>query len=322
MLEEIRDSGEGDARGRGGLGEEHPAGHDGCKAVFVIERVHSGGETAAAGFGFEAGEKAERVQLVGHEIAEPDADVEGLLIHGALRAERPELCEGLDECLTVLTFDDGDALGPCGLPGCAVLCGFGSEEFEKERHVGGPEPSSAEAESGLVQKLMGDGAGAFDSAEAGRENVAVADRFGVFEDGVVEVFATEPVPEPFAVDAAPGAVHLFAIEGKQLRHGADVVLMEAALHARADSWEVAELKLAERGGEDVWCESNEAVGFVHVGGDFGEVAVGREADGAAKSIAGVVPDGLLDAAGKVEGVQQGLFAAHQGDGHFINRHHG
>lgn len=326
VLKEIGDAGEGDTRGRGGFGEEHTAGHERVEAILLIELVHGGGEARAAGFSIEAGKEVEGMQAAGDDAAEPDADVEGPLICRALRTEVPQLYERVDEGLTVLALDDGDGPGPCG-SGRGFRSGFGRrggsgrEEFDEERDVGGPEVSGAEPQGGLMQELERDGAGPFDGAKLGRQNVAVADGSGAVEGGVMEVFTAEPMPEFFSADAAPDAVHLLAAEGEQLAHRADVVPVQALLHACADSGQVAEPEPAERRHEDIGREGDEAVGLVHVGGDFGEITVRRESDGAAKSVPRVIADGLLDGARESEGVEERLFAAHQIDCHFIDGQH-
>jgi len=114
MLEQVGNGSEGNACRCGSFGEEHSAGHERVEAVFVIEGIHGDGEASAMGLGFEVGEETERMQMIGDEIAEPDADVEGSLIGGALRAEVPEIDESFDEGLGVLTFDYGDGMRPRG----------------------------------------------------------------------------------------------------------------------------------------------------------------------------------------------------------------
>jgi len=106
-----------------------------------------------------------------------------------------------------------------------------------------------------------------------------------------------------------------------LRHSVDVVLMQTAFHARADPREVAQLEAAERGGEDVRRECDQAVGFIHVRGDFCEVAIRGESDGAAEGVPDAIANGLLDGAREIEGVEERLFAAHQVHSHFVDRLH-
>ncbi len=260
--------------------------------------------------------------MVGDKVAEPYADVKGLLMGGADGAMIPEFAQGFDESLVVLALDDGCSLGPVLLWDAGVVelprGGFGDGVLDGEGDVGGPEPGGAEAHGGLVEQLVGHGVGAFGRAEFGREDVALTDGFVVFEGGVVEVFTAEPVPEFFSVDGAPGAVHGFAVEGEELIHGADAGGVEALFHACADAGQVAGRELAECGVEDVWRKGDEAVGLVHVRGDFGEVAVGCEADGAAEGVSGMGADGGFDVAGKLEGVQERLLATDEAAGHFVD----
>ena len=67
-----------------------------------------------------------------------------------------------------------------------------------------------------------------------------------------------------------------------------------------------------------WQEADEAVGFLHVAGDLGEVAVGGHADGAAESDANVLVDGLLDLEGDLAGAGRLLLAAHELADHLVD----
>ena len=65
-------------------------------------------------------------------------------------------------------------------------------------------------------------------------------------------------------------------------------------------------------------KANETVGFLHVAGDFGEVAVGGHADGAAQRFADVFVDGLFDIEGDFAGAGRLLLAAHELADHLVD----
>jgi len=134
----------------------------------------------------------------------------------------------------------------------------------------------------------------------------------------VKVFAAEPVPEALAPDGAPELAGLFAVEREKLLHGADSFFVEALLGFRADAGEVAEGELAQGFREKVEREGDKAVGFFHVAGDLGEVAIGSEADGAAQGGSNALANALFDAAAEVDGGEEGALAAHEATGHFVD----
>ena len=65
-------------------------------------------------------------------------------------------------------------------------------------------------------------------------------------------------------------------------------------------------------------QADEPVGFLHVAGDLGEVAVGGHADGAAQGLADVVADGLLDFEGDGAGAGRLALAAHELADHLVD----
>ncbi len=69
--------------------------------------------------------------------------------------------------------------------------------------------------------------------------------------------------------------------------------LQALLSARADAGQVAQGELVQRFGQNVERQRDEAVGLFHVAGDFGEIAVGGEAHGAAQHGADVLADARL-----------------------------
>lgn len=77
------DLGEGYASGGGFAGGEHAGEVQGGMAVFEVELVHGGRELGAVG---GVGEEFFLVLVFGDEVAEGDADEEGAVEFGALRA--------------------------------------------------------------------------------------------------------------------------------------------------------------------------------------------------------------------------------------------
>ena len=189
-------------------------------------------------------------------------------------------------------------------------------------HGGGVEVFHAEAHGGLVEELVGDGPGAFGGAVLGRHDVGVAEGFldaGVDGRAVVSGDgAAEPVIETVAPDGVPEGVHGGTVEGEKLLHGANALGVEADFGAGADAGKIAEFEMGDGAGELRGEQADEAVGLLHVAGDFGEVAVGRHADGAAEGFADVRADGLLDLEGDGAGAGRFLLAAHELADHLID----
>ena len=94
------DLGEGDAGGGGVAGGEHAGEVQGGVAVLEVELVHSGGELVAVAGLFEEGGLH---VVVGDEVAEGDADEEGLLVLGGVGGVFPAALEGFEEGEGVLT---------------------------------------------------------------------------------------------------------------------------------------------------------------------------------------------------------------------------
>ena len=115
----------------------------------------------------------------------------------------------------------------------------------------------------------------------------------MFELGHLEVFAAQPVPEPLAPHRSPEFAGLLAVEREQLVHGVEAFFVEPLLGARADAGQIAEGELVQRFGQNVEGEGHKTVGLFHVAGDFGEVAIGGEADGAAQHGADALANGAL-----------------------------
>jgi len=94
--------------------------------------------------------------------------------------------------------------------------------------------------------------------------------------------------------------------------------MEAGFGAGSDAWEVAEFEMGDGAGELRWEETDKAVGFLHVAGDFGEIAVGSHANGAAEGFADIFVDGLLDVEGDLAGAGRLLLAAEELADHLVD----
>ena len=157
----------------------------------------------------------------------------------------------------------------------------------------------AQAHGRLVQQLVRHGPGFFRGAHLGRQHVRVADRFLVLGLGQLEVFAAQPVKEPLAPHRSPDFAGLLAVEREQIVHGVDAFFVQPLLSARADAGQIAQRELVERLGQNVERQRHQAVGLFHVAGDFGEIAVGGEADGAAQHFADAVADCCLDSKAEI-----------------------
>ena len=106
--------------------------------------------------------------------------------------------------------------------------------------------------------------------------------------------------KPLAPDRSPHFAGLFAVERKQIVHGANAFFVQALLSARANAGQIAQRELMQRLGKNVERQRHEAVGFFHVAGHFGEIAVGGETDRTAKTLAGLFANRSLYAEAKIE----------------------
>ena len=194
--------------------------------------------------------------------------------------------------------------------------------LDGEGEGAGAEFLHAKAHGGLVEELVGDGPGAFGGAVLGGEDVGVAEGFLEFGGNgcavVAGVVAAEPVVHAVAPDGVEEGVHGGAVEGEEVGHGADALGVEADFGAGADAGKIAEDEVGDGVGEAAGEEADEAVGLLHVAGDFGEVAIGGHADGAAEGFADVVLDGLLDVEGDLAGVGGLAFAAEELADHLVD----
>jgi hypothetical protein len=108
------------------------------------------------------------------------------------------------------------------------------------------------------------------------------------------------------------------VEGKKLLHGGDAFFVQAGLSVRAYSGQVAEVEMSDGARELRRQQAYEAIGLLHVAGDFGEVAIGRHADGAAQGYANIFVDGFFDLKGDLASSWWLLLAAHELADHFVD----
>ena len=123
----------------------------------------------------------------GDEVAESDADEEGAVELGALRALGPEGAEDFEEGEGVLAVAEAGFEAPAGVfdPGCVAFdfrvggLGFGLVACELvadgEGEGAGVDVLHAEAHGCFVEELVGDGPGAFGGSVLGGEDVGVAE---------------------------------------------------------------------------------------------------------------------------------------------------
>ena len=188
----------------------------------------------------------------------------------------------------------------------------------------GVEVLHAEAHGGFVEVSLCADRPEPSGAVFGREDVGVAEGFlhvglgDVVAGGVFGLGSAEPVVHAVAPDGVEEFAHLLMIEGEELLHGGDAFGVEAGFGAGAYAGEIAEFKMRDGAWKLRGQKANEAVGFLHVAGDLGEVAVGRHADGATESDSDVLVNGLLDLEGDLAGAGRLLLAAHKLADHLVD----
>src|SRR5271156_332372 len=72
-LKEIRNAGERDPCWSRRLGQQHARRHECVEAVFLVERVHRGRKPRPPRFALKARKEAERVPMIGYQVAQPHA---------------------------------------------------------------------------------------------------------------------------------------------------------------------------------------------------------------------------------------------------------
>ncbi len=92
----------------------------------------------------------------------------------------------------------------------------------------------------------------------------------------LEVFATQPVPQPLAPHRSPNLAGLLAVERQQIVHGVNALFVQPLLCARANAGQIAQREPAQRLGQNVERQRHQAVGLFHVAGHLGKVAIGRQ----------------------------------------------
>ena len=177
------------------------------------------------------GEELFLMLVFGDEVAEGDADEEGAVEFGALRALGPEGAEDFEEGEGVLAVAEAGLHTPSGVLDAGVVAldlsvgevGFGlfACELVADGDAEGArvEVLHPEAHGGFMEELVGDGPRAFGGAMFGREDVGVSERlldFGLGEVVAVGVFglgSAEPVIHACAPDGVEELGHLGVVEG-------------------------------------------------------------------------------------------------------------
>lgn len=278
----IGDAGEGDAH-RGVVGGAVGAAEiDGVLAEGFVQRVDGGVEARAGVFGF-GGEEVAGVGGAFEEVAEHDADLERREPQMGAGAGGPEGVEHVREMERVLRLVEVAVLVPAGV--VAVAYGYAQAT--------GVVAGVPEAHGGFLEEAVEDGEGGLAGAAGGREDVAVADGVVLGQRALLQT-AVHPGVKTRALDAAPDGAELRGVGGVELRDGGEAGGAEAGLHGFADAAEIREFEVEQFAWDVGVVDDDEAVGFFHVGGDFGEKPVRADADGAAQVGAGFAGDFGLD----------------------------
>lgn len=183
--------------------------------------------------------------------------------------------------------------------------------------MGGAELVGAEPGAGFVEEAKHDAAGAFIVAEFGGKDVGVAERFTVFEV-VGHVVAAKEIPPPLAPDRPEDFGHVAGGLVEKLVGGEDAVGVETGFHADVDAAELFEVESAEAVGEIFVFDNDQAVGFLEVGGEFGEEGVGGDSDAAGEAGGEFAGDGVFDALGDFFGSCGITFFAEEPAPHLVD----
>ena len=135
----------------------------------------------------------------------------------------------------------------------------------------------------------------------------------------IEVFASQPVPQPLAPNRSPQLAGLLAVKRQQFIHGSDSLIDKPLLRACADAGQIAQRELAQGLRQNVQRQRHQAVGFLHVAGHLGQITVGRQTDGAAHHGAHLIKNSRLHPPAQLHRRQQRPFPAHQPAGHLVDR---
>ena len=215
---------EGDAGRCGVAGGQHAGEVQRGVAVLQVELVHGGRELIAIARLFE--ERGLDVGL-GDEIAQRDADEEGLLVFGVGGGLLPAALQRFEERERVLARAEAGLHAPAGLCdaaqvlldffGSSELCrlGWGEGVLDGDGERTRKEFFHAEAHGGFVEELVGNGPGTFRGAVFGGKDVGVAERFlKLGGDGraiVAGIAAAQPVIHAVPPDGVEEGVHGGAI---------------------------------------------------------------------------------------------------------------
>ncbi len=148
-----------------------------------------------------------------------------------------------------------------------------------EGDAAGEEVLAAEADGDLFDLIEKDAADCFGFGDIDGEGVFVADTFGfaVAGDGAV-IDAAGEVEEALGFVAAAGLEPVEGL-GAEVGDGLDAPLVEASGGGLADAPDFGDGEGEEDAVDIFGADDGEAVGFVEVGGEFGEEFVGGDADG-------------------------------------------
>jgi len=190
-----------------------------------------------------------------------------------------------------------EMVGAVGGGGEGFGAGDGLEVSEADFEVdaAGEEVVFAEAGGDVFGLFDEDVAEVFRVADVCVEGLFVADGFGF---GVGSDFAgVDAVGEVGVVVSGRAEVggHPFGGHSAEVGDGFDADVVEGGFGFFADAPEASDGERGEDGFDVFGVDDEEAVGFVHVGGEFGEEFIGGDADGGGEC--GFVADGLFDVAG-------------------------
>lgn len=280
--------------GLGGAGEV-----DGVFAEFLIHGIDGFAEGGVVLRVLEKGE----VDVFGlFEAGEGDADFGGFV-----------------EVAGFPEFEEAGADGD-GVVG-GVEAGFDGPgarvSGDGEADVGGDVIFVAEAGAGFVEEAEHDGAGSDIVTEFGGKDVGVTEGLAFFKI-VGHVVAAEEVPPAFAPDGTEDADEFAGGFVEEVVGDEDTVGVEAGLGAPTDASEFGEFEPSEAVGEVFGFDDDEAVRFLEVGAELGEVGVGGDADAGGEAGGELGLDGFFDGEGDLAGVFGVALVADKTATHFVD----
>ena len=132
------------------------------------------------------------------------------------------------------------------------------------------------------------------------------------------VVASQEVPPSLADHAAECLAKVGASGGAHLFDGEHSGGVEAGFHSAVDAGEVGELQAEESMGQVVGLERDEAVGLLHVRADFGQKAIGGDADAGGDRLADFGAEAALHVSGDFLGSGGGSFFAKESEAHLVD----